>query len=206
MYAAFGYGFILSLGLIIPLGMQNIFIFNQGAQQPHFVRAFPSALTAAICDNLLILAGVLGVSVAVWSLPWLKLFVLGFGFVFLLFIAWTTWRSQSQINNKDTIPLTVKQQILYAMSVSILNPHAIIDSISVIGTSSVHFSGTEKISYTLACMTVSTVWFFGLSLSGHFLRRIDQSGSWIVRINKLSVLIILVVAGILAKELFDLIF
>lgn len=36
MLKAFIYGLILAFGLIIPLGVQNIFVFNQGASQKHF--------------------------------------------------------------------------------------------------------------------------------------------------------------------------
>jgi len=45
MIYAFIYGVILALGLIVPLDVQNIFIFNQGANQRHFC-----VLTASPCD------------------------------------------------------------------------------------------------------------------------------------------------------------
>ena len=48
MLAAFLHGVILAFGLIIPLGIQNVFIFNQGATQPKFIYALPSILTAFI--------------------------------------------------------------------------------------------------------------------------------------------------------------
>lgn len=71
MLAAFINGFILAFGLIIPLGVQNIFVFNQGATQPTFFRAMPSVLTATLCDALLITLAVLGVSLIVLKLIWL---------------------------------------------------------------------------------------------------------------------------------------
>jgi L-lysine exporter family protein LysE/ArgO len=66
---AFIHGFILALGLILPLGAQNVFVFQQGAAQPRFLRALPAALTAAVCDTALILLAVLGVSVVVFTIP-----------------------------------------------------------------------------------------------------------------------------------------
>ncbi len=54
-------GLFLAFPLIIPLGVQNIFIFNQGAVQISFIKALPSVITAAICDTILIGLAVLGV-------------------------------------------------------------------------------------------------------------------------------------------------
>ena len=54
MIHAFLYALVLAFGLIIPLGVQNIFLFNQGASQHHFMYAMPSVLTASVCDTLLI--------------------------------------------------------------------------------------------------------------------------------------------------------
>ena len=77
MIDAFFYGFILAFGLIIPLGVQNVFVFNQGAMHARFSFALPSILTAAVCDTFLILCAVLGVSVAVFEIPWLKTIIHG---------------------------------------------------------------------------------------------------------------------------------
>lgn len=54
------HGFILAFGLILPLGVQNIFVFNQGAVQPRFSRVLPVILTASVCDTLLITLAVAG--------------------------------------------------------------------------------------------------------------------------------------------------
>ena len=61
MSEAIIHGIILAFGLIIPLGVQNVFVFNQGASQPN-IWSGPVVLTASICDTLLILIAVQGVS------------------------------------------------------------------------------------------------------------------------------------------------
>jgi len=48
----FIHGIILSMGLILPLGVQNLFVFNQGAMQKTFFRVVPVVITAGICDTL----------------------------------------------------------------------------------------------------------------------------------------------------------
>ena len=35
------HGFLLALGLILPLGAQNVFVFNQGANQKKLTKALP---------------------------------------------------------------------------------------------------------------------------------------------------------------------
>ena len=65
MTEAILHGIILAFGLIIPLGVQNVFVFNQGALQPTFMRALPVVITAGICDTILIVAAVSGVSLLV---------------------------------------------------------------------------------------------------------------------------------------------
>lgn len=99
-------------------------------------------------------------------------------------------------------PYSTQRQIGFAASVSLLNPHALLDTISVIGISSLHFIGKEKVIYTLACILVSWSWFFGLSVAGHFLHRLDKSGLTIKIINKVSALIIWGVAIYIAMQLF----
>lgn len=190
MLDAFFYGVILAFGLIIPLGVQNIFIFNQGATQHHFLHALPSVLTAFVCDSALIIMAVLGVSVIVLTMPLLKFFIFLIGFFFLMYMGWVTWNSKPKKLQEGHKPLSAKRQISFAASVSLLNPHALIDTIGVIGTSSLNFAGYDRGMFTLGCIIISLCWFFGLSVAGHFLHKLDKSGGWLNRVNKLSALII----------------
>lgn len=48
------HGVLLALGLILPLGAQNVFVFNQGANQKKFTKALPVIITAGLCDTFLI--------------------------------------------------------------------------------------------------------------------------------------------------------
>ena len=139
------HGILLAFGLILPLGAQNVFVFNQGAIQPTYVRALPVILTAAICDTFLIILAVLGVSIIVFSFAWLKAIIFMIGVLFLVYMGWTVWKSGGQPTVYDNQTyLTAKTQVMFAMSVSLLNPHAILDTIGVIGTSSLVYSGYEK--------------------------------------------------------------
>jgi L-lysine exporter family protein LysE/ArgO len=194
MIQAFIYGIILALGLIIPLGIQNIFVFNQGATQKHFLHAMPCVLTASLCDTLLIILAVLGVSLVILTIPWLKTTIFVFSACFLIYIGLITWKSRSIALQVGGKPFSAKKQILFTMSVSLLNPHALLDTISIIGTSSLNFTGYAKWSYTIACILVSFVWFFALSITGFFFHKLDKTGRFQLIINKISALIIWMVA------------
>lgn len=198
---AFIYGVVLAFGLIIPLGAQNIFIFNQGASSRRFLEALPSVLTATLCDAALILLAVLGVSLFVLTIPWLKTTLLLIGLVFLIYMGWITWNSKPS-HQEAAQPLSVKKQIAFALSVSLFNPHAILDTVGVIGTSSLDFTSREKMLYAMACILVSFSWFLTLSLTGRFIRKIDNEGTWLLRLNKLSAIIIWAVAIYLICILF----
>lgn len=164
---AFLHGMILAMGLILPLGVQNLFVFTQGATQLTFLRALPVVITASLCDTLLIVLAVQGVSLFIASFAWIKILLLMIGVGFLAYMGWLTWNSAMAGNDVGTgKELGVKQQIVFAVTVSLLNPHAVLDTIGVIGTSAIHYAGNEKIVFTMACILVSWCWFFLLAVIG----------------------------------------
>jgi L-lysine exporter family protein LysE/ArgO len=189
MISAGLHGFILAFGLILPLGVQNVFVFNQGAIQPRWVNVLPVVLTAAISDTVLISLAVFGVSAVVLGVTWIKLTLLMIGIVFLIYMGYTTWRSKPISTPTSIQSFTPRKQIAFAASVSLINPHAIMDTIGVIGTISLSYSGAAKLAFMLACILVSWVWFFGLSIAGNLIGRINQSGRFILALNKISAVI-----------------
>ncbi|MED1915457.1 LysE/ArgO family amino acid transporter [Bacillus thuringiensis] len=201
MLEAILHGFVLAFGLILPLGAQNVFVFNQGALQPTLLRAMPVVLTAALCDTLLILLAVLGVSLVVLTVTWLKTVLYVVGFFFLVYMGYLTWRSRPNTEDGEKERFSAKKQIMFAASVSLLNPHAILDTIGVIGTSSLSYTGTEKWGFTIACILVSCLWFFGLSVAGRTAGRLDRSGKWQRGLNMFSAVIMWGVAVYMAAQL-----
>lgn len=194
MLNAFLHGIFLALGLIMPLGMQNIFIFNQGAMQKPFYRALPSVFTAFICDALLIIFAILGLSLLVYHLIWLKELLFIIGFLFLLYMGYVTWNADTPRLDAKSSAISAKKQVVFSASVSLLNPHAIIDTTGVIGANALHYGGINRWVYALGCIFVSFTWFLGLAVAGHNLHKIDSQGFYFKFVNKLSALIIWSVA------------
>lgn len=201
MTEAIIHGVLLAFGLILPLGVQNVFVFNQGASQPTLVRTIPVILTASLCDTLLISAAVLGVSVIVLTFGWLKMIIFAIGFLFLLYMGWVIWKSEAAAQQNNQVRFSAKQQIAYAASVSLLNPHAILDTIGVIGTNSLNYHGLDKWAFTVATIIVSWIWFSCLAVAGKLLRKLDQTGRTLTILNKISALIIWGVAFYMGIEL-----
>ncbi|EGS41143.1 translocator protein, LysE family [Staphylococcus capitis VCU116] len=199
------HGFLLAIGLILPLGAQNVFVFNQGANQSKLIKAFPAVITAGICDSILISLAVIGVSLVLMSLPLLQIVIYIIGLIFLLYMAWTLW-NETPDHIKQEGGLSTTKQISFALSVSLLNPHAIMDTIGVIGTSASAYEGNNKFAFTLTCIFVSWIWFIFLALVGKSVGTIDKSGKLLVVINKLSSIIIIAVAILIIKKLCQLLF
>ncbi|MGE7633978.1 LysE/ArgO family amino acid transporter [Bacillus paramycoides] len=202
MSEAIIHGIILAFGLIIPLGVQNVFVFNQGASQPNIWRAAPVVLTASICDTLLILIAVQGVSLVLLTFSWLTTTFYMIGFFFLMYMGWVIWKSNPSNDVQQEKSMPLKKQVIFAASVSLLNPHAILDTIGVIGTNSIQYIGNEKWAFTFATIIVSWIWFISLAMAGKFLKRLDSTGKTIIVLNKFSGLIIWGVALYMLKQVF----
>lgn len=192
MIEAFIHGTALALGLILPLGVQNVFIFNQGATHKRFLRTIPAILTASICDTILILLAVTGVSIIVFRFEWLTNLIFIIGFFFLIYMGWSILKSDIEKEGKqhNSVHFTTKRQITFAASVSLLNPHAIIDIIGVIGPNSLTYKGYELVIFTVSCVGVSWIWFFGLAIAGRILGKVDSTGKLVKRFNQASAFII----------------
>ncbi|HGZ7684072.1 TPA: LysE/ArgO family amino acid transporter [Staphylococcus aureus] len=204
MVTAIIHGFILAIGLILPLGAQNVFIFNQGANQPKYRYVLPAIITAGLSDSLLIIIAVVGVSIIIMSLPVLQAIIYIVGLIFLMYMAWTIWHDKPSTDGEAQI-ISPMKQVSFALSVSLLNPHAILDTIGVIGSSAALYSGS-KIAFTIACISVSWLWFFLLAILGKMVGSIDKTGKLLTIINKISSIIIIIVALMILQKLIQLLF
>lgn len=194
------HGVLLAFGLILPLGVQNVFIFTQGATQPTLMRALPATLTAAICDTLLILFSILGLSLIIMQIEALRTILMVGGILFLFYMSITIWRS-SPSSVYEGAALPAKKQILFACSVSLLNPHALFDIIGVIGTSALKYNGIALVLFTASCIIVSWIWFFGLMFVGSRIKHLGNQATILTLFNKSSAVFIFAMAIYLGLEI-----
>lgn len=196
---SFLHGLVLAFALILPLGPQNTFVLAQASTLPRLRDAAPVALTAALCDTALITMSVGGVSVLVLAVPWFRTGVALAGSLFMLLIAVTTWphsrpaRPQSPVRERArtrsrTAFSTPWARVRHSISVSLLNPHAILDTLGVIGAAStLEHTVPLRVAYAIGACLVSWVWFGTLLGVGHTLSRTLREGSpqalWAGRIS-----------------------
>lgn len=203
MIEAVIHGLVLSTGLIIAFGAQNIYIFNQGASHRKLIYSMPAVITAAICDTILIILAVLGVSLIVMTVPVLQVTLFAVGFLFLIYIGWSIWSSDPvKVSNRHGA-MSTRKQVMFAISVSLLNPHAILDTIGVIGANSLRYSETaELVVFAVACIFVSWISFIVIAVIGRSIRSIDREGRIVVMVNKISALIIWGIAIYIGYQLY----
>lgn len=105
---AFLHGIILAFGLILPLGVQNVFVFSQGATQPNLLRALPASVTAALCDTMLIVLAVFGLSLIVLQFEWLRIALMTVGIVFTLYGLYHLALKSEHYKKSEPLPIKNK--------------------------------------------------------------------------------------------------
>lgn len=189
MGEAFLHGFLLSFGLILPIGVQNGFVITQGSIHRTFRGALPTIVTASICDTLLIAVSILGVTTIAWTSPWVRLAMGVIGCGFLLVMGWTIFRSaptpSQTLQGDSENPWHLKRQVVTAASTSLLNPHAWMDTLAIIGGSAIVYpTWNLRLSFGIACVAVSFIWFFLLGFAGHVLGTRFLGGSARIWLNR----------------------
>ncbi|MDY0322716.1 MAG: LysE family transporter [Candidatus Carbobacillus sp.] len=79
------------------------------------------------------------------------------------------------------------RQIIFAFSISLFNPHAIMDTIGVIGTSAQLYDGDGKTFFAAGALLTSFSFFFTLVVVGHTMRRLGAT--FMTTIGKISALL-----------------
>lgn len=185
MLLAVLHGAMLSIALILPIGMQNGFLLSQGALQKRWVGALPALITAGICDTLLVGLAIFGVSAVALHIVWLRDAFGGVGVLFLLYMGWGTWRDRTKVHpDQSASAWPPGRQIKFAASVSLLNPHALIDTLAVIGGSALMYTSRgDRLAFGVACAAVSWFWFLVLVTVGHVAGRAAVRRSSLGTIN-----------------------
>ncbi|AJT63811.3 LysE/ArgO family amino acid transporter [Streptomyces chattanoogensis] len=182
-------GLLLGLGLIMPIGAQNLFIVQQGISLGA-PRVFYATLATTGCDALLITAGSLGLGTLFAGHAALRTVLMAAGGGYLLYLAWQNLRGPDAAGldaPEAEQTLTVRRTVTRAMGVSLLNPHAILDTVGVIGAVGVARNGVARVWFAGGCVLASLVWFTLLGTAALAIRRrLTRRGRlWIARASSL---------------------
>lgn len=162
----FTQGFLLQASLILALGAQNLFIIDVGLKRNNHLLA---ATICAICDLLLIMIGVLGVSALLVKTDSFKVAIGLLGSLFLLYYASLklneAFRGSKKLPANEQTLVSKKVVVLTTLSFTLLNPHVYIDTFFLIGGYSTRFDVfSEKLIFGLGAGVFSALWFYFLAV------------------------------------------
>ena len=206
-------GLGVGLSLIVAIGAQNAFVLRQGIRRQH---VFAVAFICAVSDALLITLGVLGVGLALHTVPWLIMLVRWLGVAFLLTYAFLAlkraWKGgatglEATPDVRDSSPggvatLTRTTSTLAAtvgatLAITWLNPHVYLDTVIFLG-SVAQSQGDARWIFAAGCITGSFLWFFALAYGARYLGRwLRGPKAWRV-LDVLVAVVMIVIAVVLA--------
>jgi L-lysine exporter family protein LysE/ArgO len=196
--AAFFTGLAIGLALIVPIGAQNVFVFGQGVSLG-MPRALWAVVGAGVCDTILIILGAAGTSALLNSVPGLRPAMLVAGALFLTYLGVKSLRAKPTDFDEQAGVWSRGQVLRQTMAVSLLNPHAILDTVGVLGAAITAQAVGMRLPFAVGAVVASWTWFLVLATAAHAMRRFltKERRVWFDRI---SGLILLVFAGWLAVE------
>jgi L-lysine exporter family protein LysE/ArgO len=155
-------GFVLQASLIFALGAQNIFVLESGLK-----RQYPLivSVTCFLCDFALIMLGVVGAATLFTQFPQIKIFIGILGIFFLFHFGWTKlWSTEIIEARSEEDRHTLKETIFKSITYSVINPHAYLDGIVLIGGYSAKYDQlTDRFEVGLGAASFSLIWFLLLT-------------------------------------------
>ena len=191
-------GLLLGLSLIIAIGAQNLFVFNQGLIGKHVLFV---CLFCSISDTLLILIGYSGLYLIVENNKFLQNFIIFIGFFWLI--------SYGILKIKDGLSLTRKKSfnihiseisnrnlsktLLVIAGITWFNPHVYLDTVFLIGSIANSQQPNKQIPFLIGTVTSSFLFFFFLGYIGYKIGPIINTPSLWKKINiTLGIIMILI--------------
>jgi L-lysine exporter family protein LysE/ArgO len=152
-------------------------------------------------DVTMVLLGGFGIGRFLGRWPLAKLLLTALGALYILWFGVGIFR---QMLHPKALAVNAasgeNSVVLGALVVTFLNPHAIFDTIILVGATALQFQGGTKIIFMLGAILGSTTWFFGVAWAGQslapFLSRPDV---WRV-IDSAIVVIMFLMSTTLAAE------
>jgi L-lysine exporter family protein LysE/ArgO len=196
--AAFLTGLALGFALIIPIGAQNVFVFGQGVALG-MPRALWAVLGAGLCDTLLIVLGATGASALLDSVPGLRPAMLAAGALFLAYLGVRSLRAAPAAIEGASGTWSPALVLRRTAAVSLLNPHAILDTVGVLGAAITAQAAAARPAFAAGAVSASWTWFLVLAIGASAMRR-AMTPRRLVWFDRVSGVILLVFAAWLAVE------
>ena len=195
-------GFALSIGLILALGPQNVFVMRQGLMRSH---VFAVCLACSVFDALLITAGVLGVGSILAGIEGAEfmiaigasIFLISYGLLRIKSAMSPVGMSTEGEGESDLAPT-----IAAAAAFTFLNPHVYVDTLLLIGGTSSRYLGDERVAFGIGAATASFVFFFSLGYGARGLSEIlNKPKAWRYIDLSIACIMFIIAAAIMQPHL-----
>jgi L-lysine exporter family protein LysE/ArgO len=164
-------GFLLGLSLILAIGPQNAFVLRQGLLRQH---ALAVVLFCALSDALLITVGIAGLSWFISDLATQYSAQL-FGLAALWLSVYgvqrlrDAWRGASGMQAAAGSNQELRATLGMAALLTFGNPHVYLDTVVLLGTLSLQYTGAAKVAFGLGAVMASLTFFSLLALGARAL-------------------------------------
>ncbi|WP_110655763.1 LysE/ArgO family amino acid transporter [Salinicola halimionae] len=169
MGLSFIHGLLIGASLIVAIGAQNAFVLRQGLRREH---GWLVAGICAVCDLLLVTAGVAGLG------PLITSSIVGLQLARWGGVAWLLWQAgvafkraklpqaialqgtmaNGVMNGIDVA--SAKPVAIAALGVTLLNPHVYLDTVVMLGI--IGGQQSSPAGFVMGASLASLLWFFGL--------------------------------------------
>ena len=189
-------GLLLGFSLIIAIGAQNLFVFNQGLIGKYVMIV---CLFCSLSDALLILIGYSGLYLIIENNVILQNFIILIGFLWLLGYGVLKIREGMYFDQESNLDIQISRTnnrnlyktILAISGITWLNPHVYLDTVFLIGSISNSVQSEKQFSFLLGAISSSFLFFFFLGYMGFKIGPLIKSPNLWKKIN-ISLCIIMI--------------
>ena len=189
-------GLLLGFSLIVAIGAQNLFVFNQGLIGKYVMIV---CLFCSLSDALLILIGYSGLYLIIENNVILQNFIILIGFLWLLGYGVLKIREGMSFDQESNLDIQIShtnnrnlyKTILAISGITWLNPHVYLDTVFLIGSISNSVQSEKQFSFLLGTISSSFLFFFFLGYMGFKIGPLIKSPNLWKKIN-ISLCIIMI--------------
>ena len=191
-------GLLLGFSLIVAIGAQNLFVFNQGLIGKYVMIV---CLFCSLSDALLILIGYSGLYLIIENNVILQNFIILIGFLWLLGYGVLKIREGLYFDQESNLDIQIShtnnrnlyKTILAISGITWLNPHVYLDTVFLIGSISNSVQSEKQFSFLLGAISSSFLFFFFLGYMGFKIGPLIKSPNLWKKINiSLGIIMILI--------------
>ena len=191
-------GLLLGFSLIIAIGAQNLFVFNQGLIGKYVMIV---CLFCSLSDALLILIGYSGLYLIIENNVILQNFIILIGFLWLLGYGVLKIREGLSFDQESNLDIQIShtnnrnlyKTILAISGITWLNPHVYLDTVFLIGSISNSVQSEKQFSFLLGTISSSFLFFFFLGYMGFKIGPLIKSPNLWKKINiSLGIIMIMI--------------